>query len=350
MSVTARVERDDGKALTRETARQRAEQAAAAGKAVGEYEYRQARGVPYRYALWLVDDGGQAGLDPDGVVRHLPRVTHAEQTQDEENRGPAMDDPCAHSRMLACARGAPRLSVRIAVTGANSAVGQAVVRQGIASADVETVACVRSDRAASQLPPIPESRGRVARIDFEDSESLRRAFRGSTGVIHLPGILIETRSTSYESANVEPLRCAIEAAHAEDVGKFVLVGAVGADPCSANPYFRSKGLAEQLLLDSGLTYSVVRAPLVLGGAAEGARAFVRETSGGFVAVVGGGHSLEQPLDVRDLAAGALAPGPRVREPGRPSTLPVPLCRSRERPNPGGSIGLPLDEHADRELD
>ena len=208
--------------------------------------------------------------------------------------------------MLACARGAPRLSVRIAVTGANSAVGQAVVREAIASADVETVACVRSDRAASQLPPIPESRGSVARIDFEDPESLRRAFRGSAGVIHLPGILIETRSASYESANVEALRCAIEAAHAEDVGKFVLVGAVGADPSSANPYFRSKGLAEQLLLHSGLTYTVVRAPLVLGAAAQGSRAFARETSGGFVAVVGGGRSLEQPLDVRDLAAGALA--------------------------------------------
>ncbi len=184
-------------------------------------------------------------------------------------------------------------------------MGRVVVRQALARGDINIVACVRSERAASELPPIPTSRGRVARIDFEDPESLRDAFRGAAGLIHLPGLLIETASSSYQSANVDTLRVAIGAVRAEGVASFLLVGAVGADAGSENPYFRSKGIAEQLLIRSGLAYTVLRVPLVLGCASEGARAFARDSAGGLVALIGGGRAREQPIDARDLAAGAL---------------------------------------------
>ncbi len=180
-------------------------------------------------------------------------------------------------------------------------VVQALERRG-----VELVACVRSERAASELPPIPEDRGRVARVDFDAPDTLREAFRDADAVIHLPGILIETPGRSYGSANVDTVRAAVAAARAETVAKFVLVGAVSADPSSPNPYFRSKGEAEQLLLHSGLAHTVLRAPLVLGCASEGDRALARETAGGLVPLVGGGRSREQPVDARDLAEGALA--------------------------------------------
>ncbi len=179
------------------------------------------------------------------------------------------------------------------------------MRQALARGDIEIVACVRSERAASELPPIPASGGRVARVDFEDPESLRHAFRGAAGLIHLPGLLIETASSSYQSANVDTLWVAIGAARVENVASFVLIGAVGADSGSENPYFRSKGIAEQLLIHSGLAYTVLRVSLVLGCASEGARAFARDSSSRLVALIGGGRAREQPIDARDLAAGAL---------------------------------------------
>ncbi len=197
------------------------------------------------------------------------------------------------------------LNVRIAVTGANSAVGQVVVRHALARPEVEVVACVRSERAASELPPIPSGRGSVAHIAFDARMSLRRALRGSAAVIHLPGVLIERPGASYRAANVDTLGATLEAALEESVDKLILVGAVGADPTSQNPYFRSKGEAEQLLIHGGLAHTILRAPLVLGCASEGTRALARETAGGFVLLIGGGRSLEQPIDAHDLAAAAL---------------------------------------------
>ena len=185
-------------------------------------------------------------------------------------------------------------------------MGRVVVRQALAQSDIEIVACVRSERAASELPPIPAARGRAARVDFKDPESLRHAFRGAAALIHLPGLLIETASSSYQSANVDTLRIAIGAARAEGVASLVLVGTVGADSSSENPYFRSKGIAEQLLIHSGLAYTVLRVPLVLGCTSEGARAFARDSAGGLVPMIGGGRAREQPIDARDLAAGALS--------------------------------------------
>jgi NADH dehydrogenase len=180
-----------------------------------------------------------------------------------------------------------------------------VVRHALARPEVEIVACVRSARAASELPPIPSGRGSVAHIAFDAPESLRRALRGSAAVIHLAGVLIEKPGVSYRAANVDTLAATLEAALGERVDRLVLVGAVGADPTSENPYFRSKGEAEQLLIHGGLAYTILRAPLVLGCASEGTRAFARETAGGFVPLIGGGRSLEQPIDAHDLAAGAL---------------------------------------------
>ena len=104
---------------------------------------------------------------------------------------------------------------------------------------------------------------------------------------------------------MDTLRVAIGAARAEGVASFVLVGSVGADSGSANPYLRSKGIGEQLLIHSGLAYTVLRVPLVLGCASEGARAFARDSAGGLVPLIGGGRACEQPIDARDLAAGAL---------------------------------------------
>ncbi len=197
--------------------------------------------------------------------------------------------------------------MRVVVTGANSSVGRAVVRAALESPDrpAELVAAVRSARAASEVPPIPEGRGRTALIAYDDPASLRAAFDGAPALVHLPGVLIERRGSSYETANVETTRAAALAARAAGVKKLVLVSAFGADPNSPNRFFRSKGQAEQVVRESGLAWTVLRAPLVLGPDTEGGRALARETSGASAWLVGGGGVLHQPLDAADLAAAVL---------------------------------------------
>lgn len=194
--------------------------------------------------------------------------------------------------------------MRIVVTGANGAIGQQVLRLGLLE-PLELVAAVRSELAASQLPSLPEGQGRVAQIDYSSPETLRAAFEGAHALIHLPGVLLERGGSTYELSNVETTRVALEAALRSGVKKIVLVSAVGADAETQNRFFRTKGQAEELVRRSGLSYTILRAPLVLGPGTEGAAALQRNATQSSAWLLGGGQHIQQPLDVKDLALASL---------------------------------------------
>ncbi len=196
---------------------------------------------------------------------------------------------------------------RIVVTGANGILGREIVARSVehGGRDMEIIAAVRSERAASQIPPIPPELGRVETIDYDDPETLLKACEGASALVHLPGILIESEASTYERAHVHTTRVAIDAARASGVRKLVFVSAFGADPQSKNRYFRTKGAAETLVSTSGIPFTILRAPLLLGPHTEGASALQRETSSRTAWLLGGGRTLHQPLDVVDLADGVL---------------------------------------------
>jgi NADH dehydrogenase len=194
----------------------------------------------------------------------------------------------------------------LVITGANGAIGQAIVRRACGDPRMpRVVAVVRSERAASEVPAVPEARGAVCRVDYDDPATLRAALRGATTLVHLPGVLVERPGSSYEIANVETTRAALEAASACGVAKVVMVSVAGADPASPNRFFRTKGIADELVRGSGLAYTILRAPLVLGRGTEGSRALLRETSRRSVRLLSGGRTLHRPLDLEDLAEAVL---------------------------------------------
>jgi len=217
------------------------------------------------------------------------------------------------------------MSKLIAITGANSAVGRALLRLA-AELRIPCVACVRSPRAASELPQAAESI-RVAYVDYTRSDTLLGAFEGAHAVIHLPGVLIERPRSTYEDANVTPARALVGAARRAGARKLVLVSAIGADPDSTNRYYASKGRAEAYVRESGLEWTILRAPLVLGAGTEGEQALLSQLRKRHVRLLAGGRVRQQPLDADDLARGALKSTPigvadqRALELVGPETLP-----------------------------
>jgi NADH dehydrogenase len=199
--------------------------------------------------------------------------------------------------------------MRVAVAGANSAVGRAIVAGRWHRLDL--VALVRSERAAAIVRAL-DSPARVACVAYEDAGGLDAALQETAAVIHLPGILLERAGASYEVANVGTTRRVADAAKRAGAGKIVLVSAVGADPRSANRYWRTKGEAETIVRACGVPYTVLRVPMLLGPGTEGAGALRRRLRGGTTWLVDGGRTLQQPLDVDDLARAAVgACNPRV---------------------------------------
>ena len=197
--------------------------------------------------------------------------------------------------------------MKVVVTGANSAVGRAILRCGpkVVVTPTSFVAAVRSDRAAEQIRSQLNNSSDLVRISYDDPASLDAASQGVAAVIHLPGILLERPDSTYEQANVASTRSVVESAKRAGVQKLVLVSATGADETSSNRYYRTKGQAETFVRASGLIYSVLRVPLLLGSGTAGAAALRRNASLRKARLIGGGRNLQQPLHVDDLARAAV---------------------------------------------
>jgi uncharacterized protein YbjT (DUF2867 family) len=197
--------------------------------------------------------------------------------------------------------------MKIAVTGANSAVGRAILRVGLCgtAGKERFVAAVRSQNAADEIRSQFGDRSEAVRIAYSDPASLDAAFKGACAVIHLAGILVERPNSTYEQANVESTRSVVDAAKRNDLKKFVLVSATGADEKSRNRYYKTKGQAEALVRGSGLRYTIIRVPILLGSGTAGAATLQRQIASGKARLINGGRALQQPLFVDDLARAAV---------------------------------------------
>jgi uncharacterized protein YbjT (DUF2867 family) len=191
----------------------------------------------------------------------------------------------------------------VAVTGANGAVGRALVAVA-PSHRLDVVAVVRSERAATRVRALDPT-ARVVRVAYDDVTSLVRAFGGATAVIHLTGILVERAGVTYEAANVETTRLVAEAVRQAGVPKVVFVSAIGADARSDNRYWRTKGAAEALVGAAGSRYTVLRVPMLLGPGTQEAHTLRRCLRHRMAFLLAGGRTLQQPLDVGDLARASL---------------------------------------------
>jgi NADH dehydrogenase len=204
--------------------------------------------------------------------------------------------------------------MKVVITGANGAVGQAILRW-VARQPVSNphtwIAAVRSDRAAGEIKALLGQRSSVVLISYDDPASMDAAFQGVSAVIHLAGILIEFPGSTYEKANIESTRSVVDAAKRNGISKIVLVSAVGASDATSNRYWLTKAQAEAIVRISGLPYTVVRAPLLLGPETEGSAALKRNASRMKVTLIRGGLHLQQPLHVNDLARAVM----NATEPG-----------------------------------
>src|SRR3989304_8713212 len=100
--------------------------------------------------------------------------------------------------------------MRVVITGANSAVGLAILRCGPAQwATLTFVPGVRSDRAAEKIRRLLGGVNGLVHISYDDPGSLSTAFEGASAVIHLAGVLVERPGSTYEQAHVATTQSAV---------------------------------------------------------------------------------------------------------------------------------------------
>ena len=145
--------------------------------------------------------------------------------------------------------------MKVAITGAAGFVGRHLINR-LLSEGHETV-CIDV-----RWPTIGfES---FINNDLSDVSKLKDAFRGCDVVAHCAGINHEHGAQSFQRVHVEGTRNVVEAAKAVGVRKVVLMSFLRARPDCDSPYHESKWAAEEIVRNSGLDYTVIKAGVVYG--------------------------------------------------------------------------------------
>lgn len=99
---------------------------------------------------------------------------------------------------------------------------------------------------------------------LEDVEGLDKGFSGCRAVAHCAGINREIGANTYERVHVEGTRNVVEAARSAGVEKIVFMSFLRARAACGSAYHESKWAAEEIVRDSGLDNTVIKAGVVYG--------------------------------------------------------------------------------------
>jgi uncharacterized protein YbjT (DUF2867 family) len=201
----------------------------------------------------------------------------------------------------------------IAITGANGAVGTALIRYLSAGAPLGAMRLRALVRRSARTQSLPALGARIIVVDYRQPETLRDAVAGAEVAVHLAGALLPRRLETLAQANVETTRALIEAAISSGVKTCVFLSFPGADPVSKNQYLASKGMAETLIQQGGFAGAIWRVPMILGPESPAVVQLRQLVRAPLLPLVGGGAVRLQPIaeaDVLAAIAWAIAAAPR----------------------------------------
>ena len=136
-----------------------------------------------------------------------------------------------------------------------------------------------------------------------DRDSLTAAAAGRDAVIHLVGIIHETKDQTFDRIHREATENAIAAASSAGVGRYLHMSAMGASEDSPSEYSRTKAAGEKAVRVSRLRWTIFRPSIVFGvgdGFVSLLAPIVRRNPG-FIPVIGPGTTRFQPVAIEDVA-------------------------------------------------
>jgi uncharacterized protein YbjT (DUF2867 family) len=187
--------------------------------------------------------------------------------------------------------------MKILVTGGTGVIGEGVIPELIGRGHTVRLLSRHARDDARQWPGVDPFEGNVA-----DASTLGGAAEGCDAVVHIAGIVEENPpDVTFEKVNVGGTRNIVEEAERAGVRRFVFVSSLGADTGQSD-YQRSKLAAEQVVEQSGLDWTIVRAGNVYGPGDEVISLILKMVRAlPVVPVIDRGDQKFQPIWHEDLA-------------------------------------------------
>ncbi len=148
----------------------------------------------------------------------------------------------------------------IFIAGATGFVGGHLVND-LLSRGRKVRCLVRSERKEALLT----ARGaEVVRGEITSPETLRGVLGPDDFVVHLVGIIEEKEGATFRAVHVDGTANLVAEARRAGVKHFFYQSALGADGNSWSGYLKTKAEAEEIVKQSGLSYTIFRPSLIIG--------------------------------------------------------------------------------------
>lgn len=193
--------------------------------------------------------------------------------------------------------------MKIAVTGGTGFVGRHLVNRLLRDSHSITVLSHRTYAGG-----LFDARVRLVAGSVNDMDSLVDAFAGVDAVYHLVGIILESGDKTFAKTVAEGTRQVVKACQRAGVKQLIYLSALGTAADAPTAYHRTKFIAEQAVLSSGLRPIVFRASVIYGPGDGFVSLLTRMLRlSPITPVVGSGKYLLQPIYIDDLVE-AMAKG------------------------------------------
>lgn len=214
--------------------------------------------------------------------------------------------------------------MKVAITGATGFVGGHLANALLARGD-QVKALARTP-----APALAEAGAEVVPGSLDDVTALRRLVEGAEVVHHVAGAIAARSEADFMRVNADGTARLAEAARAAGVRRFLYVSSIAVSGPSARgepmdeagparpitPYGRSKRAGEEAVLASGVSYTIVRPPVVYGPRDKSVLKIFRLARRGYAPLLGDGLQELSLIFAADLARALLAAADSPRAEGR----------------------------------
>ena len=160
-------------------------------------------------------------------------------------------------------------------------------------------------RPGSQYQPLVDAGAQPVMGDMKDRQSLDAACQGVETVITTANSALRGGDDNPFTVEDQGNRNLIDAAQAAGVNHFIFVSVFAADPNSPIPFIAGKGKADQQLIQSGMTYTIL-APVAFAEVWFGVAILGPIARGVPVMLYKGGDAKTNFISINDVAAYAVA--------------------------------------------
>lgn len=149
---------------------------------------------------------------------------------------------------------------------------------------------------------MPQVKAEAVKGSVLDIDSFIDSVKGCDTIIHLVGIIRENpwKEVTFERLHVEATRNMIATAKENNIKRFIHMSANGARP-TGTKYQTTKYRAEQLVKNSGLTYTIFRPSIIFGEHDNFINRLARQMRFGIVPYIGDGNYQLQPVSIKTVA-------------------------------------------------